>query len=164
MKAPHLTAVSAAIAALLAPAPAASQAQQISLGVLAGPLSPQPGSGSLYPVGGSLYPTPVPRAHDISGSRGFNRGTHRGFNGGFIFYEEPHVVHDIVVVHDQPTPPPPPSPPAPPSPGHVIGHSYDSLPGGCMKMVERGVSYFHCSGDWYREVAGRRYEAVEVPL
>lgn len=159
MKALHLTAAAVATAALM---PAAAQAQYASPGVLAGPLYPQPGSGSLYPSGGSLYPTPMPRQ---DGFRSFGHGRHGGFGGTWILEAPPRVVHDVVVVHDEPAErPAPPAPPPPPRPAYVIGHSYSSLPGGCMKLVDRGVSYFQCSGDWYREVGRRQYKAVSRPL
>ena len=91
---------------------------------------------------------------------------HRGFGGGgFILYPETEVVHDVVVVHDQPAEPPapPPPPPAPKEPW-VMGRTYASLPGGCMKMVEKAASYFYCGGDWYRQVGARSYKAVGKPL
>jgi hypothetical protein len=159
MKALRLPAAAAAIFALLALAPAGALAQVLPGGGLAGPLYPQPGSGS-------LYPTPIPPQGAVRGARGgFHRGGHGSFNNGFIFYEEPEVVHDVIVVHDQPAAAPEPAEqPSPPRERYVIGKSYDSLPGGCMKMVEGGASYFLCSGDWYREVGRALYKAVGSPL
>jgi hypothetical protein len=151
------------MAALIASIPTTAQAQQTSVGAVPGPLFPQPGSGSLYPGGGSLYPNSIPRPDGIRHSRDFVRRTHGGF-GTLILETEPQVVHDVIVVHDQPAVPvsPPPAP-LPPREAYVIGRSYNSLPGGCMKMVQGGVSYYHCSGDWYREIGGR-YKAVHTPL
>lgn len=155
MKILRLSAVG--IAALLALAPAT--AQVLPGGNIAGPLFPQPGSGS-------LFPTPIPQQGSVRGFRdGFHRGMRHGFDGGVFIYEEPEVVHDVLVVHDQPAaaPEPPPAPPAPRE-RYVIGKSYASLPGGCMKMVEAGANYFLCSGDWYREVGRDQYKAVAAPL
>ena len=157
MKHPHLGVVTAAIGACLAATPAIVEAQQTSPGVLAGPLSPQPGSGS-------LYPTPIPRQDGRRRSGDFNRRAHGGFNGGFIFYEQPQVIREEVIIHDQPASPTPPAAPAPAREAYIIGHSYGALPGGCMKMIERGLSYFHCSGDWYQEVGSGRFKAVKAPL
>jgi hypothetical protein len=148
MKAVRLT------VALIALVSAGAGAQVLPGGGLAGPLYPQPGSGS-------LYPTPIPPQ---TGSFGGHGGHHRGFGtGGFFLYQEPYVVHDVVYIHDQPAaaaepPPPPPSPREP----YVLGRTYASLPGGCLKMVEGGAAYFLCSGDWYRQV-GREYRAVAAP-
>lgn len=155
MKALRLSA--AAIAGLLVLAPAGASAQVLPGGNIAGPLYPQPGSGS-------LYPTPIPPQ---TGVRGPGRGGghfHHGFGtGGFFLYDEPYVVHDVVYVHDQPAPQPVAvEPPPAPREAYVLGRTYASLPGGCMKMVEGGESYFLCSGDWYRKV-GTEYRAVEMP-
>jgi hypothetical protein len=150
----------AAMAALIAVVPAGVHAQVLPGGGLAGPLYPQPGSGS-------LYPTPIPPQGSVRGSRdGFHRGFRHGFGGTVFIYAEPEVVHDVVVVHDTPAPQPAaaPEPPPPPPPRYVIGKSYDSLPGGCMKMVEGRSTYFLCSGDWYREVGRDRYKAVTAPM
>ena len=54
----------------------------------------------------------------------------------------------------------------PPREPYVLGKSYASLPGGCMKMIEDSVSYYLCSGEWYRQVGGGRsakYKAVAKP-
>ena len=107
------------------------------------------------PPGGFRSPPP-PRPHG---------GFHGGFHGG-IFVIEREVVHVIEreVVRD--TPAGPPAPPAPPREPYVIGRSYSSLPGGCMKMIDNGISYYNCSGEWYRQVlagAGAQYKAVAQP-
>jgi hypothetical protein len=44
----------------------------------------------------------------------------------------------------------------------VIGASYASLPGGCMKWIEGGASYYYCGGEWYRQL-GKQYRAVARP-
>ena len=146
---------------LLALAPGAALAQTVG-GVLVPPI-PAPGNGSLYPGSGSLFPSPTPQQSGRFGGGG-HRGFNRGFGGGgFYYYEEPYVVHDVVYVHDQPAAAPAPPPPPPePREAYVLGHSYGSLPGGCLKMIEGGESYFHCSGEWYRQV-GAQYLAVAMP-
>jgi hypothetical protein len=153
--------------ALLALAPAGAVAQPVSAGGVLAPPIAQPGGGSLYPGNGSLFPNSVPSQGGVRGSGhgsvgGFHRG-HRGFANDVFIYEEPDVVHDVVVVHDEaaaaPEAPPPPPPPREP---YVIGRTYASLPGGCLKMVEGGASYFHCSEGWYRQV-GAQYRAVAGP-
>jgi hypothetical protein len=57
---------------------------------------------------------------------------------------------------------PPPEPPPPPRKPYKIGELYDSLPSPCMKMIKDGASYYHCSGEWYRQVGGQ-YAAVKAP-
>jgi hypothetical protein len=97
-------------------------------------------------------------------------GYKRGHFTNFIILErEPTVVVEReVVVREVPVAAPAPSapPPAPRNP-YVVGNSYASLPGGCMKMIEGGASYYWCSGgEWYRETAGGsagRYKAVARP-
>ena len=92
-------------------------------------------------------------------------GHHGGRNiRGLPYYVvEREVVRVIEVEVPVPVAPPPP-PAAPPEPRKpfVIGDSYASLPGGCMKLIEDGASYYYCGGDWYRQ-AGRHYEAVARP-
>ena len=96
---------------------------------------------------------PKPRGHFV-----FN-----GFGFGLPVVERELVTHVIEreVIHEVPVeaaaPPPPPEP-------YAIGRKYTSLPGGCMKMVERGANYFNCSGDWYREVGRSQYKAVAPPI
>jgi hypothetical protein len=157
-----------AAGALLALAPAGALGQTVSAGGVLSPPILQPGGGSLYPGNGSLFPSPVPSQGGIRVTRhglhdGVRRGGHRGFGGTVFIEEEPDVVHDVVVVHDEaaaaPEAPPPPPPPREP---YVIGRTYASLPGGCLKMVEGGASYFHCSEGWYRQV-GAQYRAVAGP-
>lgn len=148
------------MAAISLAGPAA--AQILPGGVLPGPLFPQPGSGSLYPGNGSLFPHSLPPQ---TGVPGFHR--HHGFHGAIILYERPIVVHDVVVVHDQaPEPPSPPPSPSPSKPRQrwVLGRSYGSLPGGCLKMLMGNGAFFDCSGEWYRQVGARQYKAVAAPL
>lgn len=157
MKTRHLTAALAAISLALP-----ATAQTLPGGVLPGPLFPQPGSGSLYPSNGSLFPSnAMPQQRGDFGG-GFNHRHNHGFgSGGFIIYEdEPEVVHDVVVVHDEAPEPAPP----PPQPRQrwVLGRSYESLPGGCLKMLTGTGAYFDCRGEWYRQVGGK-YKAVAAP-
>ena len=160
MKTRRLAIALAAISGLLA-LPAV--AQTLPGGVLPGPLFPAPGSGSLYPGNGSLFPTPMPQQHGNFGG-GFHHGHGHGFgSGGFIIYEdEPEVVHDVVVVHD--AAPEPPPPPPPPRQRWMLGRSYGSLPGGCLKMLTGAGAYYDCSGEWYRQVGAGRYKAIAQPL
>jgi hypothetical protein len=80
---------------------------------------------------------------------------------GFIVVER-EVVR--VVEREVPVAAPPVvvAPPPPPRKPYVIGASYATLPGGCMKMIEEGVSYYYCSGEWYRQM-GKQYRAVAKP-
>ena len=135
-------------------------AQTLPGGVLPGPLFPQVGSGSLYPSNGSLFPnSSMPRQHGNFG--GGHRHDHGFGSGGFIIYdEEPYVVHDVEVIHDE-APEPSPAPP-PPRQAWVLGKSYTALPGGCLKMLTPGGSFFDCSGEWYLQVA-TGYQAVRMP-
>ena len=61
----------------------------------------------------------------------------------------------------------PGSPPLPPLPPprkpYVLGRTYDALPGGCMKLIQDGGSYYLCSGEWYRPLGGGRYLAIAQP-
>ena len=88
-----------------------------------------------------------------------------GFSTPFWIWGEREVVHEVVheVIREVPAAPaPPPEPPPPPRKPYKIGASYASLPGQCMKMIEKGASYFLCSGEWYRQV-GAGYLAVREP-
>jgi len=146
MKALHLLAATGAASVLLAFAAGNAGADPPAGGVPIAPRSPPPPP----PAGMNGF-------HD-----GFHDGFHRGFHGGgFLIVEEPQVVveRDVVheVVEEVPAPPPPP-----PRERYVIGRSYSSLPSGCMKMIDLGVSYYRCNGEWYRE--GRAgYIAVAQP-
>ena len=94
---------------------------------------------------------------------GHGRGHGHGFRGGGGFFFVDEVVVEREVVREVPAAPPQPAvaPPEPRKP-YVIGRVYASLPGGCMKLIESGASYYICSGDWYRQV-GSQYKAVAQP-
>lgn len=96
---------------------------------------------------------PKPRGHFV-----FN-----GFGFGIPFVEREVVTHVIEreIIHEVPVEVAAPLPPPEP---FVIGRSYASLPGGCMKMLSGGATYYLCSGDWYREVGRSQYKAVAAPL
>ncbi|MCL6698672.1 hypothetical protein LZ496_07715 [Sphingomonas sp. NSE70-1] len=85
-----------------------------------------------------------------------------GFLGwpGVYVVERVHVI-EREVVKEVPAAPPP-EPPPPPRKPYKLGALYDRLPSPCMKMIEGGASYYHCSGEWYRQV-GREYRAVAAP-
>ena len=90
----------------------------------------------------------------------------RGFRGhgfpGFIIVERTvPVVIEREVVREVPAAAP--APPPPPRKPYAVGASYASLPGGCLKMIEGGASYYYCGGgEWYRAV-GKLYRAVAKP-
>ena len=156
MKTLRLAALGAAAFALLAPAGAGAQ-----LGTVGGnlpPVIPGPGHGSLYP--NSIPPQPNMGA--------FNRGIRHGGNGGVFIIEDREY---IPVIHEV-APEAPPSPPAAPAPlpeprkPYALGRSYSSLPGGCMKMIQDGSSYYYCDGEWYRQLGeghSAQYKAVARP-
>lgn len=82
------------------------------------------------------------------------------------FYEPYPVVIEREVVREVPVLVEPAAPPPEPREPYVIGKSYASLPGGCLKMIQSGASYFYCSGEWYRQVgegSGALYKAVAMP-
>lgn len=136
----------AALCALAGCASAGALAQVVA------PVIPGPGHGS-------LFPTPIPPQTGMPGARD---GRHHRSGNVFILTDEPEVVHDVVVVHDEAAAPPPPAAPAPPHEPYVIGRTYRSLPGHCLKLVQGGGSFFHCSEGWYRQV-GSLYRAVPAP-
>lgn len=90
---------------------------------------------------------------------------------GFLGFPGVYVVERVQVIErevvkEAPPPPPPAEPAPPPRKPYAIGESYSSLPSPCMKMIQDGVSYYHCSGEWYRQVSGGKdgpYLAVEAP-
>jgi hypothetical protein len=126
--------------------PAVNRAMLVLLVLAAASTTAQPS-----PVG--VISNPPPPHH----------GGMHGFHRPFIIVERETVIEREV----EPKPPPPPAPTPPPPPPrkpYVIGRSYASLPGGCMKMIERGAAYFLCSGEWYRKVGGgAQYKAVAKP-
>lgn len=142
MKMRHLLALSAVLSAMLILAASAADAQRRTV------------------IGGW---TGLPR--DGGGMRGVH-----GLRGAFpVFVTERQapVIIEREVAREVPAGPPAPAePPAPAKKHYVIGASYASLPAGCMKLIEDGVSYYYCGGEWYRQVRadGRsRYLAVAQP-
>ena len=121
------------------------------------------------PVGG------VPRNHLPStnhfsweGGHGNMHGRfHDGFGGGvWIVDREVPVYVEKEVVREVPVAVEPPAP-TPPREAYVIGKTYASLPGSCMKLIEEGVSFYYCGGEWYRQVGEGRaamYRAVARKL
>ena len=98
------------------------------------------------------------------GARHHRGRHHRTFFPGFILVERevPVVIEREVVVREVAPAALPPPPPAPRKP-FVVGQSYASLPGGCMKMIEGAASYYYCGGgEWYRPV-GKQYRAIARP-
>jgi hypothetical protein len=91
-----------------------------------------------------------------------HHGGMHGFHVPFIIVERETVVEAAPAPAAVPPPAPAPPPPPPRKP-YVIGRSYASLPGGCMKMIEGGAAYFLCSGEWYRKVGSGEYRAVAKP-
>ena len=144
MKVTHLLALSAAISAMLILAASEADAQGR---VVSG------GWGS-------------PPRHGGGGHGGHGKFVGQGFIAFPAYVVEREVVHVIereVVVEEPAAPAEPPPPPAEP---HVIGKIYASLPGGCMKLIEEGASFYYCSGEWYRQEGaggGARYRAVAHP-
>jgi hypothetical protein len=117
------------------------------------------------PVGGGPRITFPSQSNLFSWERG--HGFHGGFGGGVWIVER-----EVPVVVKVETPAPPPSAKSdgpPPRSGeerkpYVIGASYASLPGGCMKMIEEGASYYYCGGgEWYKQT-GKLYRAVARKL
>ena len=91
-------------------------------------------------------------------------GIHGGFGGAFFPIETETVYVEREVIREVPVAAPaPPAPPPPPRKPWSLGASYDSLPSGCMKMLSDGVSFYNCSGEWYRQVAAHSYKAVTGP-
>ncbi len=79
---------------------------------------------------------------------------------GFLGFPGVYVVERVQVIEREVVKevpaPPPPEPSPPPRKPYVIGASYDTLPGGCMKQIEGGASYYWCGGEWYRQVGDGR--------
>ena len=88
-------------------------------------------------------------------------GPFLGWPGVYVV-ERVHVIEREVVKEVPAVPPPEPPPQPPPRKPYAIGASYDTLPSPCMKMIEDGASYYHCSGEWYRQT-GAQYVAVKAP-
>jgi len=107
---------------------------------------------------------PAGSEHGSGGRWGGRHGRHHGgYYPGLNFVERPvpviverEVVREVVKEVAAEPPPPPRKP-------YVLGASYASLPGGCMKMIEGSASYYYCGGgEWYRPV-GKQYRAVREP-
>jgi len=120
------------------------------------------------------------QANLFSWERG--HGFKRGFGGVFV------VEQQVPVIVEREAPPPPAAVPsgrvepsggrsasghseqaqggakAPPRKPYVIGSTYASLPGGCMKLIDGGVSYYYCDGEWYRQVGDANYRAIKRKL
>jgi hypothetical protein len=114
-------------------------------------------------AGANPWPNGVPTAPP-PGDGGFHG--HRGFaRGGLIVIEEPPVIVEREVVREVPVAAPaPPAPPPPPRKPYVLGRTYASLPGPCMKLVEHGAAFFGCGGKWYRAIGAEGpYLAVARP-
>jgi len=136
MKAPHFPGLGAAAAALLIFGASAADAQRRVV------------------IGGWGSP---PRHH--GGGLHGNRGFHVPY---YVYEREPTVIIEREVIREAPVIVEAPPPPPPPRKPYVVGASYASLPGGCMKLIEDGQSYFYCGGEWYRQ-AGKQYRAIEGP-
>jgi len=94
-----------------------------------------------------------------------NNGPFLGFPGVWVVEREYPVIIEREVVKEVPVPVPA-EPPPPPRKPYKIGASYDTLPSGCMKMIQDGASFYLCSGEWYRQVSGESgvtYKAVKAP-
>ena len=90
------------------------------------------------------------------------QGFHGGFGGVWIVEREPVIV-EREVIREVAVPAAPPPPPPEPRKPFVVGQSYASLPGGCMKMIEGAASYYYCGGgEWYRPVGGK-FQAIAKP-
>ena len=143
MKALHLMAMSAAMSALLIFAAAEAEAQQ-------------------RPVGGGRGSMSPPSQSFLLGRQA--RIPRRLWRRLIVEREVPVIVEREVVREAQPADPPPAgAATAPPRKPYVIGSTYASLPGGCMKLIEDGVSYYYCGGEWYRQT-GKLYRAVARKL
>ena len=108
-----------------------------------------PGGFVGFPGSPPLPPLPPPH-HD------------RGFPGFFVYERDYEPVVEREIIREVPAPAPP-APPPPPRKPYVVGRTYDALPGGCMKLIQDGGSYYLCSGEWYRPLGGGRYLAIAQP-
>ena len=152
MKPLHLLVLSAAVAALPVLAAASAEAQQRT-------------------VGGPRITIPSHSNHFS-----WERGHHR-FRGGFPVLIVERVLRQAQDEREivQEAPPTPAAVPLPEQAQggakarkpYVVGGTYASLPGGCMKMIEDGASYYFCGGgEWYRQLgdgSGAKYRAVARP-
>ena len=147
MKALHLPGLSAAISALFMFAAGEAGAKQ-------------------RPVGGGARTIFQSHSNHFAWERG------HGLHGGFLIVER-----EVPVIIERETPPAPAAVPLPdqaqagakaaPRKPYVVGGIYASLPAGCMKLIEEGVSYYLCSGEWYRQMgsgSSATYKAVARKL
>lgn len=104
------------------------------------------------PVGGGPRHLPPPPAG----------GPILGFPGVYVVEREVVRIVEREIVREEPKAPVAAAAPPPPRQPYAIGNSYSSLPGGCMKLIQDGVSYYHCSGEWYRQM-GASYKAIAKP-
>ena len=140
MKRLHLLALTAAMAALTIFAAAEADAQRrpgVTISGWSNPVPPRQGGGM--------------------------HGRHHAFPIFIVEREPPVIIEREVVVREVPVIVEPPPPPPPPRPAHVIGRTYASLPGACMKLIEDGAYFYLCNGEWYRQV-GKQYKAVAPPV
>lgn len=117
--------------------------------------TPSLADGEMRPVGGGPRHLPPPPPG----------GPFVGFPGVYVIEREIPVIVEREVVREVPVPVPA-EPPPPPRKPYAIGERYASLPGGCMKLIDQGASYYHCSGEWYRQVgsgSSMQYMAVKAP-
>ena len=125
-------------------------AKCVLLCLAAAPASAQvpPGGFVGFPGSPPLPPLPPPRPD-------------RGFPGFFVYEHDYEPVIEREIIREVPAPAP--APPPPPRKPYVLGRTYDALPGGCMKLIQDGGSYYLCSGEWYRPLGGGRYLAIAQP-
>ena len=138
MKALHLLGISAVASALLIFAAAEADAEA-------------------RPIGSGFRHPPPRQPPVVDGFFGFP---------GVYVVDRVHVI-EREVIKEVPAAPPP-EPPPPPRKPYKLGAMYDSLPTPCMKMIDDGgkATYYHCSGEWYRQVGSGsavEYRAVAAP-
>jgi hypothetical protein len=143
--------------------------QLITMGVAMAAAAAYPAGAQSRPVGGPRIT--YPSHHNFSWERGHGFHALRQAQDERIFIVE----REVPVVVEREVAPPPQAVPLPQKSGgeekrrkpYVIGASYASLPGSCMKLIEEGVSFYYCSGEWYRQVGDGRsamYRAVARKL
>ena len=165
MKGLQLLALNAALSAMLIVAAAAEvDAQRQPAG--SGPRNSIPSGGGQSGMGGATGVGGV-GDHDGRGDRD-GRGHKRD---GDVFLIDEDVVEVVEVEKEaKPAEAAAAVPAAAPAVAeekrepYKIGNSYDSLPPGCMKLIQDGSSYYFCGGaEWYQSVGGGQYKAVEQP-
>ena len=108
-----------------------------------------------WPNGVPVAPPPPPPSN------------HGFFTGDAVLGVDREYVVEREIIREVPgETPAPPAPPPPPRKPFVLGRTYASLPGPCMKLIEGGETYFQCSGEWYRQVRDKgagAYVAVAQP-